>query len=138
MAARAGVPVSTLHFYERQGLLSPLRTSGNQRRYPRHMLRIVSIITTATRLGIPLAEVAEVLGDLPEDAVPTKREWHGISRRWRDRIRARKEGLAALERELDGCLGCGCVSLQACVVLNPADVLAEDGPGPQRITPGER
>ncbi|MBO9523652.1 MAG: redox-sensitive transcriptional activator SoxR [Nocardioidaceae bacterium] len=133
VAERSGVSVSALHFYERQGLIRPERTYGNQRRYPRHVLRRVSLILVAKRLGVPLAEVAAVFASLPDDRMPTKQDWNRISRRWMDQLEARRRELEQLQDELTGCIGCGCLSLRTCRVLNPQDALGEDGPGPRRL-----
>jgi len=131
---RTGVSVSALHFYERQGLIAATRTAGNQRRYPRHMLRRVSLIVIAKRLGIPLEEVAEVLATVPLDRPPTTAEWQRMSRAWKVHLEERRRTIERLERDLVGCIGCGCLSLKACALLNPEDVLAERGQGPVRLT----
>ncbi|GLF95428.1 redox-sensitive transcriptional activator SoxR [Streptomyces yaizuensis] len=133
VARRTGVAVSALHYYEQQGLIRSERTAGNQRRYRRHVLRRVSLIQVAKRMGIPLAEVAEVFRTLPDDRMPAKRDWERISRRWRALLEARRREIEQLEREITGCIGCGCLSLQRCRVLNPQDSLAERGPGATRL-----
>lgn len=133
VAHRAGVAVSALHFYEKEGLITSTRTAGNQRRYPRHVLRRISLIQVAKRMGIPLTEVAEVFAGLPENRMPGKRDWTRITERWRGKLEARRLELERMERELTGCLGCGCLSLGTCLVLNPGDALGEDGPGAQRL-----
>lgn len=133
LARRAGVATSAVRFYEDQGLISSVRTSGNQRRYPRHVLRRLSLVLFAKRLGIPLAEVAEVFASLPEDHMPGKRDWDRISRHWHDHLEARRREIEQLQRELTDCIGCGCLSLRRCYVLNPSDSLAENGAGPQRL-----
>ncbi|WP_280452305.1 redox-sensitive transcriptional activator SoxR [Nocardia cyriacigeorgica] len=133
VAQRAGIATSAVRFYEDQGLITSIRTSGNQRRFRRHVLRRLSLILVAKRLGIPLTEVAEVFAALPEDRMPSKRDWQRISRRWRSHLAARRRELEALERELTGCIGCGCLSLQTCWVLNPGDSLSDEGPGPRRL-----
>ncbi|SUD47998.1 Redox-sensitive transcriptional activator soxR [Nocardia otitidiscaviarum] len=133
LARRAGVATSAVRFYEEQGLISSVRTSGNQRRYRRHVLRRLSLVLFAKRLGIPLAEVAEVFVALPEDRMPSKRDWDRISRRWSDHLEARRREIEQLQRELTGCIGCGCLSLRRCYLLNPSDALAERGSGPYRL-----
>lgn len=135
VARRAGVAVSALHFYEQQGLIRSERTAGNQRRYRRHVLRRISLILVAKRMGIPLSEVAEVFETLPGDRMPSKRDWERISRRWIAHLEARRREIEQLEREITGCIGCGCISLQRCRVLNPQDTLAGQGPGPARLPP---
>ncbi|QLY28284.1 redox-sensitive transcriptional activator SoxR [Nocardia huaxiensis] len=131
LAHRAGVATSAVRFYEDQGLIASTRTAGNQRRYPRHVLRRLSLILFAKRLGIPLAEVAEVFATLPEDRMPGKRDWDRISRRWSDHLEARRREIEHLQRELTGCIGCGCLSLRRCYLLNPSDALAAEGSGPR-------
>lgn len=133
VAARTGVAVSALHFYERQGLISSERTAGGQRRYARHVLRRVSVIQVAKRMGIPLAEVAEVFGDLPDDRMPGKTDWRRISQRWRGKLEARRREIERMESELVECIGCGCVSLRSCRVLNPDDELGSSGSGPRLL-----
>ncbi|AJT40398.1 redox-sensitive transcriptional activator SoxR [Psychromicrobium lacuslunae] len=135
VSRRTGVPVSALHFYENQGLIYAERTSGNQRRYPRHMLRRISLVQVAKRLGIPLAEVAEVFAALPMDRIPRKKDWDVISQRWKQHLEARRQEIERLEQELTGCIGCGCLSMNRCRLLNPADALAEEGPGARRLPP---
>lgn len=135
VSQRTGVSVSALHFYESQGLIFAQRTSGNQRRYQRHMLRRISLVQVAKRLGIPLAEVAEVFAGLPRDRVPRKKDWDAISRHWRRRLEARRQEIERLEEELTGCIGCGCLSMNRCRLLNPADALAREGPGARRLPP---
>lgn len=133
VAARTGVAVSALHFYEREGLISSTRTSGGQRRYARHVIRRVSVIQVAKRMGIPLSEVAEVFSDLPDDRMPGKTDWRRISERWRGRLEARRREIERMESELVECIGCGCVSLRSCRVLNPDDELSSKGPGPSLL-----
>ncbi|MFH8617484.1 redox-sensitive transcriptional activator SoxR [Streptomyces sp. NPDC017979] len=137
VARRAGVATSAVRFYEAQGLISAERTAGNQRRYRRHVLRRLSLVLTAKRLGIPLAELAEVFATLPEHRMPSKRDWERISRQWAAHLAARRREIERLERELTGCIGCGCLSLQRCRVLNPGDELAAQGAGPRRLIPDE-
>ncbi|MGM0700559.1 MAG: redox-sensitive transcriptional activator SoxR [Actinomycetota bacterium] len=133
VAARTGVAVSALHFYERQGLIASIRTAGGQRRYARHVLRRVSVIQVAKRMGIPLAEVAEVFEDLPADRMPGKTDWRRISERWRGKLEARRKEIERMESELVECIGCGCVSLRSCRVLNPDDALGSNGSGPRLL-----
>ncbi|GIG68467.1 redox-sensitive transcriptional activator SoxR [Phytomonospora endophytica] len=130
---RSGVPASALHFYERKGLVSSERGPGNQRVYSRHMLRRISLIIVAKRLGIPLADVAEVFAPLPADRAPTQDEWRTLSRDWKLRLEERRHAIERLERELTGCIGCGCLSMKACLLLNPDDALGDQGPGPVRL-----
>lgn len=133
VAERAGVAVSALHFYEREGLLSSTRTSGNQRRYERSVLRRVSFIRVSQGLGISLADIRRALESLPVDSIPGKADWARLSRRWRTDLDARIEQLERLRDSLDGCIGCGCLSLKSCSLYNPQDRLQSHGPGPRRL-----
>ncbi|MFI7644212.1 redox-sensitive transcriptional activator SoxR [Nonomuraea sp. NPDC049400] len=130
---RSGVAVSALRFYEDQGLLTSTRTAGNQRRYPRHVLRRVSLISAAKRFGLPLSDVKTALAALPADGAPTADDWKRASRVWKELLEERRRALDRLIHEINGCIGCGCLSMKACALLNPGDVLAETGPGPRRL-----
>ena len=129
MARRSGVAVSALHFYEREGLIASRRTSGNQRRYTRETIRRVAFIRMSQRLGIPLARIRDALATLPTTRVPTSRDWARLSAGWRDDLDERILHLERLRDNLAGCTGCGCLSLKACALANPGDVLASKGPG---------
>jgi MerR family redox-sensitive transcriptional activator SoxR len=133
LAHRAGVAISALHFYEREGLINSRRTSGNQRRYSRDTLRRVAFIRMSQRLGIPLARVREALATLPTDRVPTSRDWARLSAGWREDLDERIGHLQRLRDNLAECIGCGCLSLRSCALSNPADVLAGQGPGAARL-----
>ncbi|MFI2102331.1 redox-sensitive transcriptional activator SoxR [Isoptericola sp. NPDC019693] len=133
VSARSGVAVSALHFYERRGLIASRRTSGNQRRYRRDVLRRVSFIRVSQRVGIPLARIAEALGTLPADRAPNVRDWERLSTAWRADLDARIGQLERLRDDLTDCIGCGCLSLSRCVLANPHDALGDDGPGPRRL-----
>lgn len=132
VAHRSGVAVTALHFYESKGLIDATRTSGNQRRYRRDVLRRLAFIQFSARLGIPLATIGEALATLPGDRVPTKRDWARLTSRWRADLDDRIARLQALRDDLDGCIGCGCLSLRSCAVYNDDDELARRGPGPHR------
>jgi len=134
-AARSGVAVSTLHFYESQGLIRSRRNEGNQRRYPREVLRRIAVIRVAQRTGISLASIREAMHDLPEKRTPTSEDWKKLSARWRAELSDRIERLVRLRDQLDGCIGCGCLSLEACPLRNPWDKLSEQGPGPRLLDP---
>lgn len=129
LAARAGVAVSALHFYERQGLITSSRTTGNQRRYTRDTLRRVAFIKMSQRLGIPLARVRDALTALPTDRAPTSRDWARLSAGWRSDLDDRILHLQRLRDNLADCIGCGCLSLKACALFNPGDTLGNRGPG---------
>ena len=133
VAERSGVAVSTIHFYEVKGLITSWRTNGNQRRYPRSVLRQVSIIKVAQQLGIPLAEVKETLGPLPTAQIPTAKDWQVIATGWRGRLDERIEHLTLLRDRLTGCIGCGCLSVGDCPLRNPDDVAGYEGVGPRHL-----
>lgn len=136
MSRRTGVAASALRFYEELGLIAAVRTGGNQRRYPRHMLRRVSLVSVAKRLGVPLGDVQEAFAHVPLDRTPSHEDWQRASREWKKRLEERRRGLEKLERELTGCIGCGCLSMKACALLNPDDALGDAGVGPRRLDPG--
>lgn len=133
LAARSGVAVSALHFYERQGLISSRRTSGNQRRYRRDTLRRVALIRVAQRVGIPLAEIRSALAELPDGRTPTRRDWERLSHRWRADLDARIDRLRQLRDEFTDCIGCGCLSIDRCALANARDQLGRHGSGPRRL-----
>jgi MerR family redox-sensitive transcriptional activator SoxR len=135
VAARSGVAVSTLHFYESAGLIRSWRNQGNQRRYPREVLRRVAVIRVAQRAGISLAAIGDALKALPDERTPTKEDWSRLSARWRADLDDRIARLTRLRNQLDGCIGCGCLSLGVCRLYNPADKLGKLGPGPQILDP---
>ena len=133
VARRSGVAVSTLHFYEAQGLIRSARSPGNQRRYARDVLRRVAFIRVAQRVGISLADIAAALASLPLDAAPSRADWARLSASWRTELNTRITQLEKLRDTLDDCIGCGCLSIDRCRLRNPLDELAAHGPGPHRI-----
>lgn len=135
VAARSGVAVSTLHFYEEKGLICSSRNAGNQRRYPREVLRRIAVIRVAQRTGISLASIRDALKALPNGRTPTPEDWRNLSDRWRSELDDRIARLTRLRDQLNGCIGCGCLSLGACPLRNPWDRLAEEGPGPRLLDP---
>jgi MerR family transcriptional regulator, redox-sensitive transcriptional activator SoxR len=135
VATRSGVAVSTLHFYESAGLIKSRRNEGNQRRYPREVLRRIAVIRVAQRTGISLASIREAMHGLPDRRTPTTEDWRKLSVRWRGELNDRIERLMRLRDQLDGCIGCGCLSLEACPLRNPWDKLGEQGPGPRLLDP---
>jgi MerR family redox-sensitive transcriptional activator SoxR len=135
LAQRGGVSVSALHFYERQGLIASRRTAGNQRRYGRDMLRRVGLIRIAQRVGIPLKEVAAALAALPEATTPTREDWERLSRSWRHELDQRIRHLQQLRDEFTDCIGCGCLSIDRCALINREDELGKQGAGPRRLLP---
>jgi MerR family redox-sensitive transcriptional activator SoxR len=141
LSARSGVAASALRYYEQLGLIRATRTGGNQRRYARTELRRVAFIRVAQQVGVSLEEIGEALAGLPESRTPTRADWAELSEKWRGKLDERIELLNRLRDDLTGCIGCGCLSLQACRLYNPGDRLAADGPGArrlQRVSPARR
>jgi len=134
VAVRSGVAVSTVHFYEAKGLLEGWRSAGNQRRYSRDVLRRVAIIKVAQRLGLPLSMIKRAIDSLPGGRTPTARDWKRLSGEWREELDRRIVLLQKLRGQLDGCIGCGCLSLKVCQLRNPGDSMSDRGPGPQLLT----
>jgi len=130
VAARTGLSVPALRFYETQGLVRPVRSAGGQRRYLRADIRRLSVVMIATDLGFTLAEIRAVLDRLPDGRTPTARDWTRIAAGFRAELDRRIDGMQRLRDRLDGCIGCGCLSLQRCRLLNPDDAAAAEGPGP--------
>jgi MerR family transcriptional regulator, redox-sensitive transcriptional activator SoxR len=129
LARRSGVSVSALHFWEREGLIEGWRSAGNQRRYERSTLRRVAIIKVAQSVGIPLAEVRARLDSLPRG----KQGWARLAGQWRADLDRRIALLTRLRDRLDGCIGCGCLSVDHCPLRNPGDRVAAEGPGPRHL-----
>lgn len=136
LSERTGVASSALRFYEAEGLIQADRTDGGQRRYRRDMLRRVSFIRVAQQVGLSLEEIRTALGSLPENRTPTKKDWERLSTSWRPRINAQIALLERMRDRLDGCIGCGCLSMTACRLLNPGDRAASNGPGPRYVLEG--
>ncbi len=135
VAKRSGVAVSALHFYESKGLIASTRNGGNQRRYSRDVLRRVAIIKIAQRIGIPLATVSESLAHMPVDKRISAKAWEALTEQWRAELNKRIETLTHLRDDLDGCIGCGCLSMRDCPLRNPNDRLAEEGTGAILLDP---
>jgi len=129
LAARSGVSTSALRFYEARGMIQASRSEGNQRRYARFTLRRVAFIRAAQRVGLTLDEIAAALANLPSDRAPAKTDWARLTRAWRPRLDARIREMEMLRDELTDCIGCGCLSLRTCRLLNADDVSASEGPG---------
>ncbi|MEP0201773.1 MAG: redox-sensitive transcriptional activator SoxR [Halioglobus sp.] len=130
VAKRCGVNISTLHFYEYKGLIFSTRNAGNQRRYRSDVLRRVSVIKAAQRMGISLDSIRRAFENLPDNRTPTKRDWERLSKQWRVELDARIDYLERLRDSLTGCIGCGCLSMTNCPIYNDGDHLGEDGSGP--------
>jgi MerR family redox-sensitive transcriptional activator SoxR len=133
VAIRSGVAVSTLHFYETKGLIRSHRTAGNQRRYPRSVLRRIAVIRIAQKTGIPLADIEQALSTLPDDRQLLASDWQRVSESWRADLTHRIEKLTALRDQLTSCIGCGCLSMHDCPLRNPYDELSAKGPGAHLI-----
>ena len=135
LAERSGLSTSALRYYEERGLIAAERTAGNQRRYPTATLRRVAFVRAAQRVGLTLDEIEDALATLPDTRTPTKADWSRLSRTWRPRIDEQIERLERLRDKLDGCIGCGCLSLRTCALNNPADEVAPRGPGAVFLDP---
>lgn len=133
VAERSGLAVSALHFYEKKGLIRSHRTSGNQRRYDRDVLRRLAIVRMGQELGIALNEIGEALSHVPLGHTPTVEDWRRMSQAWHQRLDRRITLLTRMRDELNGCIGCGCLSTQSCPLMNPDDRLATEGSGPRRL-----
>ncbi len=133
LSKRTGVAVSALRFYEEKGILHPLRTGGNQRRFLRSDIRRVSFVLIAQKLGLALEEIVAHLANLPEGRNPTLTDWQKISRAMREQIDARITLLNRTRNQLDQCIGCGCLSLTKCQLYNKDDKLGLKGPGPRAV-----
>jgi MerR family transcriptional regulator, redox-sensitive transcriptional activator SoxR len=129
VADRSGFNPSALRFYEREGLIASQRNEGNQRRFDPSVLRRLAFVRAARHVGLTLDEIRDALQRLPDERTPTKADWARISRSWRSRLDAEIEALVALRDGLESCIGCGCLSLKACRLSNPDDVVADRGPG---------
>ena len=129
VAKRCGVKVSTLHFYEEKGLIYSWRNQGNQRRYHPEVLRRISIIKAAQKLGVSLASIKEAFATLPNNRTPDKKDWQNLSNQWQQDLNARINYLTNLRDLLTGCIGCGCLSMNHCPMYNPEDILADQGSG---------
>lgn len=130
-AARAGVTTSALRYYESLDLIRSVRTGGNQRRYRRAELRRVAFIRAARSIGLSLDEIKETLDRLPDKRIPDRADWQRLSAEWSRRIDDRIAHLRGLQEDLDGCIGCGCLSIDKCTIYNREDALAEEGAGPR-------
>jgi MerR family redox-sensitive transcriptional activator SoxR len=131
VAERAGVATSALRFYETNRMISSDRTAAGHRRYTADVLRRVSFIKVAQRVGLSLAEIRDALDSLPDQRTPTRKDWERLATKWRPMLDERIALLEAMRTKLDGCIGCGCLSLDTCALYNPADVAAERGAGPR-------
>ena len=135
VAARSGIRVSAVHFYEAKGLIHSARSSGNQRRFAREVLRRIAVIKVAQRAGIPLARIKQALAELPAHRAPSKQDWERLSAAWHQDLEERIRRLTKLRDQMTLCIGCGCLSTEHCPLRNPGDALGEEGPGPRLMDP---
>ncbi len=133
VAARTGLSVSAIRFYETEGLVSPTRNAGGQRRFPRSDIRRLSFVLIAQQLGFSIEQIRLQLKALPEGRTPTQKDWSLISRDFRKELDTRIETLSQLREQLDGCIGCGCLSLRKCRLYNPDDRARKRGAGPRYL-----
>ncbi|HZR80452.1 MAG TPA: redox-sensitive transcriptional activator SoxR [Candidatus Binatia bacterium] len=133
VARRSGLATSALRFYEAEGLVRATRSGGGQRRFHRETLRRIAFVRIAQRVGLSLDEVREALATLPASRTPTKEDWARLSRSWKPRLDAQIATLERLRDRLTSCIGCGCLSLQACALYNPEDAAARLGAGPRYL-----
>ena len=133
LARRTGLSVSAIRFYEAKGLVEPIRTAGNQRRFLRSDIRRLSFILIAQQLGLALSEIESELAKLPHGRTPTASDWNAISQSIRGQLDVKIAQLERTRDKLDGCIGCGCLSLSHCQLYNEDDHLGEAGPGPRQV-----
>ena len=133
IAQRTGLAVSAIRFYEDEKLVAPGRNAGGQRRYARADIRRLSFVKIAQQMGFSIAEIRAEMEALPQGRTPTKADWEKISRHFRAALDARIATLEAMRDNLDGCIGCGCLSLQTCRLYNPDDTARRHGPGPRYL-----
>ena len=130
---RTGVATSALRFYETSGLIESQRTSGNQRRYQRSTIRRIAVIKAAQRAGIPLEEIGKRLAELPTNRPLTGEDWQVLSRSWAKSLDRRIAQLTKIKEELDDCVGCGCLSIENCSLINPGDELSASLAGTSKL-----
>lgn len=136
VAERTGLAVSAIRFYEAEGLVHPIRTEAGQRQFRRSDIRRISFVKIAQELGFSLSDIREEMAKLPEGRTPTKADWEKISRRFKAELDDRIARLQRTRDKLDGCIGCGCLSLKSCALYNPDDAAARRGAGPRNIIDG--
>ena len=133
ISERTGLAVSAIRYYEEEGLVAPDRSAGGQRVFERSDIRRLSFVMIAQRLGFSLTEIKEALASLPNGRTPTVKDWNRLSQAFAAKIDARIAGLTELRENLDGCIGCGCLSLKTCALWNPTDVANSLGEGPRYL-----
>ncbi len=133
VAERSGLAVSAIHFYESKGLIHSWRTGANHRRYSAAVLRRLAVIQVAQRAGVPLRDIANALATLPDDSKVTRSDWETLSRHWAAELDDRIARLQRLRTNMGACIGCGCLSLDMCQLVNPDDEISKNGPGPRYL-----
>ena len=133
VASRTGLSISAIRFYEEQELVKPDRNPGGQRRFQRSDLRRLSFIMIAQQLGFSINEIRQRLASLPAGRTPTQKDWEKISKQFRSTLDMRINQMQRMRDRLDGCIGCGCLSLKKCALYNPEDKAWVNGPGPRYI-----
>ncbi|WP_116995893.1 redox-sensitive transcriptional activator SoxR [Desertimonas flava] len=133
VSERTGVATSALRFYEDQGLIHSERNAGNQRRYHRDVLRRVSFIRIAQQVGLSLSEIGAVMSSLPDNRTPDRRDWEVVASSWKPRLDAQIALIERMKDRITGCIGCGCLSMEACPMFNRDDSLGAEGPGPHLL-----
>ena len=133
LSHRTGLPVSTIRFYDDNGLIQSNRNGGGHRRFQRAQIRRVSFIIAAQKFGYTLPQIKELLDSLPNERTPTAEDWEQLSEKFRESLDERIKKLQKLRDTLSDCIGCGCLSLKSCGLYNPQDIMGQDGPGPRRL-----
>ena len=133
LSHRTGLPVSTIRFYDDNGLIQSNRNGGDHRRFERPHIRRVSFVIAAQKFGYTLPQIKELLNSLPNERTPTAEVWEQLSEKFRESLDAKIEKLQKLRDTLSDCIGCGCLSLKNCGLFNPQDIMGQDGPGPRRL-----
>ncbi|CAB4994475.1 MAG: redox-sensitive transcriptional activator SoxR [Actinobacteria bacterium] len=136
VAERSGIPISAIHFYEREGMISSTRSSGNHRQFSRDVLRRLAFIRASQRVGIPLMNIKEALDELPLKRTPKEADWEKVGKQWHKILSAQIEYMERVRDDLRTCIGCGCLSFQRCQLVNQNDAMASEGAGPRRLLPG--
>lgn len=136
VAERSGIPISAIHFYEREGMISSTRSSGNHRQFSRDVLRRLAFIRASQRVGIPLMNIKEALDELPLKRTPKEADWEKVGKQWHKILSAQIEYMERVRDDLRTCIGCGCLSFQRCQLVNQNDSMAIEGAGPRRLLPG--
>ena len=135
ISSRSGLPISTIHFYEAKGLISSNRNKGNHRRYARSVLRKLAVIKVAQKTGVPLEDIKRAMNNIPNDKPVTAEDWDKLAEVWRQELDDRINQLIRLRDMLGSCIGCGCLSIDNCDLINPGDTISKKGPGAYYLDP---